>query len=182
MEPEDMKALIFVLNEILRQLIEGNRQLGVLSSQVDQLWQLLSPEEPVGFRVTMHQGANAMKVTAATVDVVINENGTATATLAPVDASGNDTSMPAGASVPAWVSSDPDISVAPAADGLSALFTAGTTPITAATVTATSTLADGSSIKGTTDPIDVVAAPPGAAVAFKITMSSTPAAGPAARR
>jgi hypothetical protein len=65
------------------------------------------------------------------------------------------------ASVPMWSSSDPSIVVSPSADGLSALLTAGTTPVKAATVTATaSLLADATAITGTTDPIDVVAQVP----------------------
>jgi hypothetical protein len=60
-----------------------------------------------------------------------------------------------------WSSSDPSIVVSPSADGLSALLTAGTTPVKAATVTATaSLLADATAITGTTDPIDVVAQVP----------------------
>lgn len=109
----------------------------------------------------------------ATMGIEVFENGQATCTLTPIDVNGNPTDMPAGATVPAWTASDPSIALSPSADGLTCLLTAGTVAVTGATVTATSTEADGTTqITGTSDPFDVVAQPPGAAVAFKITVSA----------
>jgi hypothetical protein len=154
--------------------IEANQETELANQErglvlLAKILEVLTPPAPVRFRIAL--GEVMAKVTKATVDFQINENGTATATLVPVDANGNDTSMPAGASVPVWTASDPDISVAQAADGMSAVFTAGTTAITAATATATSTLADGTTLTGTTDPIDVIPNPPGAATRFRIALS-----------
>ena len=104
------------------------------------------------------------------VDFVVFENGQATASLEPVDANQNVVPLPPGTSIPAWVASDPDISVSASADGLSALLTAGTTAITGATITVTATLPDGTALSGVSDPIDVVAQPPGSPVGFKIVL------------
>lgn len=100
------------------------------------------------------------KAVKATVDFQLKDNGTATATLTPIDAAGLSTSMPAGASVPVWASSDPGVVVTAAADGLSAQVAPATPPVlvTGAVITATATLADGTTtISGQGDPIDVVA-------------------------
>lgn len=139
-----------------------------------QILDLLTTPEAVAFRIQLQQGENMKSEHphAAGIDFQFFENGQATASLTPVDASGNATTMPAGSTVPAWVSSDPGITVSPAADGLSALLTAGGAPVTAATLTVTATLPDGTTtITGTSDPIDVVAQPPGSPVAFKIALS-----------
>lgn len=140
---------------------------------------LLSPAKAVAFAITLTPGDQMPKKNAVGIDFTIFENGMATATLTPVDAKGDPTSEPLDAAgnpvVPVWTASDPDIGISPSSDGLSALLTAGTTAITGATVTATATLTDGSTISGTSDPIDVVPQPPGAAVAFKIALSAAAA-------
>ncbi len=174
-----MRQIVIYLQQILSLLrekppkpVDYSASMARIEALLVRICDLLTPPAPVRFRITW--SSEMPKVTSATVDFTINENGTGTATLTPVDANGNDTTMPAGASVPAWVSSDPDISVAATVDGLSATVTAGTTPTTGATISVSSTLADGSTISGMSDPIDVVAAPPGAAVRFRIAMSASP--------
>jgi hypothetical protein len=101
-------------------------------------------------------------VSAAAVDFTLFDNGSAVATLTPKDKAGLDTAWPADASIPTGVSSDPGLVVAMAADGLSAIVTPSVPPVklTGATITFTGTLADGTVITGTSDPIDVVATGP----------------------
>lgn len=118
----------------------------------------------------------------AGLDFTFFENGQALVTLTPVDKDGNATSMPAGAGIPKWTVSNPAVTASPSADGLSCLLSDTNTPVTAATATATDSV---SGLTGTTDPFDVVAQPPGAAVAFKLTLSApagAPAAAPASAR
>lgn len=115
--------------------------------------------------------ANPVK---ASVDFRLVDNGSATATLTPVDTVGLATTLPAGTSTPTWTSSDPGVVVTAAADGLSAQVTPATPPVlvTGAVITATATLpnnADGSAgatITGSGTPIDVVAGGP---AGFQIT-------------
>ena len=100
------------------------------------------------------------KAVKAAVDFILKDNGTATATLTPIDAAGLATRLPDGAGVPVWTSSDAGVVVTAAADGLSAVVTPATPPVlvTGAVITATSTLADGvTTLTGSGDPIDVVA-------------------------
>lgn len=133
----------------------------------------LQPPSAVAFEIT-YEGETIMAKRKATVDFQLLDNGTAKATLTPIDAAGNPTSMPAlqagqagapGASVPAWTSSNPAITVAAAADGLSATLTP-TSLATGVIITATATLADGVTVlTGSGNPIDVVA---GTATAFAI--------------
>jgi hypothetical protein len=105
------------------------------------------------------------KVKDAGVDFVLLDNGKATATLTPVDSVGNPTTLPAGTPPPVWASSDPAVTVTPAADGLSAALAPSGSLATGVVITATATLPDGTVITGTGDPIDVV---PGTVSAFKI--------------
>lgn len=164
-------AVIIAAIKAIVDLVNHNTAL------TQEILNLITDPQAVAFRINLQQGENMNPINpkhphAAGIDFQFFENGQATASLTPVDASGNATTMPAGSTVPAWVSSDPGITVSPAADGLSALLTADGTPVTAATLTVTATLPDGTTtITGTSDPIDVVAQPPGSPVAFKIALS-----------
>ena len=164
-----MFGYFVILDKILCQLREESAQLRKVNHRLDLVLSVLDPKA-VGFRMELTQGD---KMATAAVDFTIFENGQATATLTPVDKNGNPTSMPPGASIPTWVSSDPSIIVSASADGLSALLTAGTVAVDNATITATATLPDGTTtLTGVSDPVDVVPQPPGSAVAFKIALSA----------
>lgn len=105
----------------------------------------------------------------ASVDFQLKDDGSATATLTPVDAAGLDAAMPAGATVPVWVSSNAAVVVTAAADGMTAAVKPSVPPVlvTGVTITATATLADGTTVlTGTSDPIDVVG---DVATGFRIT-------------
>jgi hypothetical protein len=107
----------------------------------------------------------------AGVDFQLFDNGSAVATLTPLDAVGIETTLPAGTPTPAWTSSDPGVVVSASTDGLSAIVTPATPPVLVqgATITATATLLDGTVITGTSEAIDVV---PGGPVGFQVVMSS----------
>lgn len=105
----------------------------------------------------------------ASVDFQLKDDGSAIATLTPVDAAGLDAAMPAGATVPVWVSSNPAVVVTAAPDGLTADIKPSVPPalVTGVMITATATLADGTTVlTGTSDPIDVVG---DVATGFRIT-------------
>ena len=102
----------------------------------------------------------------ATVDFQLADNGqTATATITPVDAVGEPTTLPAGTAPPSWTSSNPIITVTPSADGLSAalalaLPTPPPNPLpTGISITATATVASGT-ITGS-GLVDIVPGPAG---------------------
>lgn len=151
-------------NVILAEIQQTQAQQG---ETLKTILSFLQPPSPVAFDITYEEGAPIMAAKRkATVDFQLLDNGTAKATLTPVDAAGNPTSMPAGTTIPAWTSSNPAITIAPAADGMSATLTA-TALATAVVITATATLADGTTqLTGSGNPIDVVA---GGAVGFTIT-------------
>ena len=111
----------------------------------------------------------AGKVMKATLDFQLLDNGTATATLTPIDAAGLATTLPAGTPIPVWVSSDPSVVVTAAADGMSATVAPATPPVakTGVTISVSTTLASGTSISGS-DVVDVVA---GTATGFAIAMN-----------
>ncbi len=118
----------------------------------------------------------AKHATAVGVDFRILNDGTgATATLTPTNDAGVPKPMPAGASIPVWVASDPNVGVTPAADGMSANIgpkdPAKPVDLTGATATATSTLADGSTIVGTTPLFDIVVDPANVASKFQVVLS-----------
>ena len=112
----------------------------------------------------------AQKAVKASLDFQLLDSGQATATLSPVDAADIPTTLPAGTPVPTWTSSDPGITVTAAADGMSATVAPASPPVmvTAAVITATTTLASGTVLTGTSDPIDVVGGGP---TGFKIALS-----------
>jgi hypothetical protein len=125
-------------------------------------------DPPVAFQVdieTFQSQGEKMKQLKGKLKISILDNGTAKGTLTPVDAAGLPTSLPAGFSIPAWVSSDPGVVVTPAADGMSAVVAPATPPVlvTGASITVTSKSADGTAtLTGTTtDPINVIAGPAG---------------------
>jgi hypothetical protein len=105
-----------------------------------------------------------------TLDFQLPDTGTGTATLTPVDAKGNPTTLPAGTSVPTWTSSNVAITVTPAADGMSATLTP-TALATGVIIAASATLPNGTTITGQGDPIDVVAGP---AAGFKMVEAVNP--------
>jgi hypothetical protein len=97
------------------------------------------------------------------------DDGSASATLTTLDPKGNAIPFPAGASIPVWASSDPNVTVAAATDGQSATITDSGTLVTGVVITATATLADGTTTISGTGVIDVVAdasKPTGFKVAF----------------
>jgi hypothetical protein len=109
-----------------------------------------------------------MAISKATLDFQILDSGSATATLTPVDAEGFTTTLPDGTPIPSWVSSDPGVVVTPAADGMTATLAPSTPPVlvTGVTISASTTLAGGTVITGTSSPIDVVVGGP---TGFQIT-------------
>ena len=146
------------------ELAEIQISLQAQNQTLQTLLAILQPPSPVILKITFKENI-VMAKQKATVDFQLLDNGTATATLTPVDAAGNPTSMPTGASTPVWTSSNPAIIIAPAADGMSATLTP-TGLATGVVITATATLADGTTtLTGSGNPIDVVA---GAATAFAI--------------
>lgn len=127
------------------------------------------PRLPTKFEFSVHQGEKKV-VAKAAVDFVLNDAGTATATLSLVDAAGLPATLPTGStlSVPTWTPSSPAIVVTPAADGLSATITPATPPVLATDVTiaissAVMTNADASTVTiagVTSEGIDVVSGGP----------------------
>ena len=94
-----------------------------------------------------------MKATKGKVKLTFLDNGNATATLGLLDAAGLPSSLPTGSTISPipWVSSDANLIVTPAADGMSANLAPAVPPVlvTGATVTAgpaTITNADGSTV------------------------------------
>jgi hypothetical protein len=144
-------------------------QVSAVQATVDAIQKDVESENgpAVGFVITIQGDDFMAKVKTVGVDFVLHDDGSAAATLTPVDAAGVDTTMPAGAGVPVWTSSSPAVVVTAAADGLSAHLTpsAPAQLATGVIITATSTLADGATLSGSGDPIDVVG---GTAVGFKI--------------
>lgn len=121
---------------------------------------------------------NKMKKHSAGIDIAILINGTGIATISSItDVNGNPVSAPQGLSVPAWSSTNPAaLQVVPAADGMSAALT-GLSAATAVVLTADSKFVDANGVTqdvtGDGDPIDIAAAPPGAAAKFVITESAS---------
>jgi len=107
----------------------------------------------------------------ASVDFQLLDNGTALATATPQDAAGLTTTLPAGTSTPVWTSSDPGVTVVPVATdstGLTATVAPAVPPVllTGAVITVSATLASGTAISGSGNPIDVVS---GGASGFQVT-------------
>src|ERR1019366_2592587 len=91
------------------------QELAAVNSRLDQLFLILTPPPPVAFIITLTadtpsglaanhertQGVFNMagKVMKATLDFQLLDNGTATATLTPIDTAGLATSLPAGTPV-----------------------------------------------------------------------------------
>ena len=149
--------------------------LEALAGMVEDILETLTPPPPVAFRVTIRAGKNEGEVMAktagATVDFRLEDDGTLTGTLTPIDAAGLPTNqpLPVGTSVPVWTPSGPGLTITPAADGMSAVVTPAVPPVlvTGATITVSATLASGAIITGVSDPIDVVGGP---AVGFQIAL------------
>lgn len=131
-----------------------------------QILALLLPPPPVKFIITFIGEDTMGEIVKSSINFQLLDNGTATATLTPVDAAGNPTSMPTGATIPVWTSSDMAVSVLASGDGMSATLTPSGSLATGVIITADAILADGTThIMGTGNPIDVIAGP---ATGFKI--------------
>lgn len=86
------------------------------------------------------------------------DDGTAKASLSFLDPKNNPIPAPTGVTV-SWTSSDPNVVVAPATDGLSATLTPAGPLESGATITAVATLADGTTKLTATGTVNVVADP-----------------------
>jgi hypothetical protein len=120
------------------------------------------PNPPAGFEITLKgatpMAANKALKPKATIDFQLNDDGSATGTLTTVDTDQNPIPFPAGATIPAWTSSNAGLTVAASADGQSAVVTPTGVLLTDAVITVTSTLADGVTVlTGSSEGIDVVA-------------------------
>ena len=93
------------------------------------------------------------------IDFQLEEDGTATATVMPVDSIGLSPYPPPKISFLVWNSSNPAIVVTPDMGGMSARLMPSSPPVlaTGVTITVTTTLADGTTMSGTSGPISVVA-------------------------
>ena len=161
---DDTKESVAQNTVLLTAIRDG---LTATDAEVGKILEILTPPPPVAFRVTLTEGEDHMaKAVNATMDFQLLDNGSATATLTPIDSVGEPTTLPAGV-VPAWSSSDPAVVVVPAADGMSAALAPASPPVlaTGVVITASATLPSGAVITGSGDPIDVVAGGP---VGFKI--------------
>lgn len=156
--------------QIQAQLIIQDAAIIKVQATVDEIKKILESSHAVKLAVSYKEDSMDTKPKGklkAGVDFILHDDGTATATLTPVDAAGVQTTMPTGASVPAWTSNNPAIVVTAAADGMSAKLAPANPPVlaTGVIISASSTLADGTAISGQGDPIDVTG---GAAAGFKI--------------
>jgi hypothetical protein len=125
---------------------EERQDIAALEAGLLSIIAMLTPPPPVAFIMTLTTndglplgGESNMKHVSGKMKLTFNDNGSAVATLALVDSVGLVTSVPTGATlVTPWVSSDPNLIVTPATDGLSAQLTPATPPVlvTGATVTA----------------------------------------------
>jgi hypothetical protein len=182
----DLEEAVTVISTALNTLIEIDRQNNVLLQQL-----LNGPPtgEAVRFRITLNiEGANNMAPAQndATIDLQFDDKtGHASGLLTPVDSDVKDTNLPAGASTPVWDVVDASdspvtnvVTLTPSVNGMACDVQPATPPIDGVgyKLRAISTLADGTTqLKGESNPFDVVHTP-GAAVAFRIVMSSVPPA------
>jgi hypothetical protein len=156
---DDTKESVAQNTVLLTAIRDG---LTATDAEVGKILEILTPPPPVAFRVTLTEGEDHMaKAVNATMDFQLLDNGSATATLTPIDSVGEPTTLPAGV-VPAWSSSDPAVVVVPAADGMSAALAPASPPVlaTGVVITASATLPSGAAITGSGNPIDVVAGGP----------------------
>lgn len=128
-----------------------------------------APEPPAFFRIVLSSSStnqtnqtNYNKQGEVNMDFELRDDGNAIATLTDIkDSKGVPTTL--GDIVPVWTSSDPQVTVNAAPDGLTAAIMPNVNPgdplATGVIITATATLADGKVITDTNDenPIDVVA-------------------------
>ena len=177
---KDMSTALGTLTTTTTELLKLVGQLAkaeqVLNEKLDEVLVLLEPPPLVAFVVSItingpdgspskEQSMAAAKK--ATVDFQVLDNGTVKCVATPVDAMGNPPNppgLPAGSSAPAWKSSDDSaISIALDPADASGLTLIGT-PLklaTGITISVSCALADGTTITGDGDPIDVVAGPAG---------------------
>lgn len=166
------------LDEIEKTVNQSDMKLDqVIQTQAQQsqvlaeLLALLTPPPPVAFLMTFTGGSAEMsKPKSGKLKFNVLDNGHATATLQAVDAAGLAATLPAGTPPPSWSAANSDGSAAtaivltPAADGMSCDIAPSTPPTLASgiVVTASTTLPDGTAIKGdnSADPINVVSGGP----------------------
>jgi hypothetical protein len=174
-----LNQMFKVVKEILALDEQNNLLLKQNAAKLDRILFILEPPQPVKFVITL-LGENMTKPAVShNVKVTFQTDGTAKAVAAPTDQFGVATTLPAGASTPAWKSSDPglvatlDLTADPT--GLTAKLTPATPPVavTGASVSVSSTLADGSTvIQGTSDPADPINITGSAATGFKVTQGA----------
>lgn len=103
----------------------------------------------------------AVKSLGNAIAVTMLDDQKTTMHITPLDAAGNPTSLPTGAAVPTYASSDATVTLSPAADGLSCGIagvkgTAGTPTVTASFTNLDNTVATGSAaFTITIDPLEL---------------------------
>ena len=156
--------LLVVLTAAVGQLAaEDETDTTALEEGIAQIWTLLTtPPKPApvaGFKLEVLGDNMAKAAKINKMKVSLNPDGTATATISGVvDAFGNPTTFQ---NPPTYVcettpgaGADPNVTLAPAADGMTCLITAGTVLVAGDTLTAT-----GDGISESYNPITVVAGP-----------------------
>jgi hypothetical protein len=169
------------INQYLNQLIVGqqkiekqlaNQQVALAAMQVEiaQIIKYVSPRPAADFELTIQNSeGEQMAKTAARGKLKINvvDTGTLKATLTVLDDVGIPTVWD-GAAVPVYTTSNPAISLAPAADGMSAAITITQPPALAAgivvTVSGTNGRGNAVSADNSADPINITAGPAGSFV------------------
>ena len=161
-----------ILSEILSTLRQQEITLQRIAGTLQSINKLLTPK-PTGFKVTL-KGAKTMPAVKAVVDFQLIDSGTAKAVATPTDALGVAESLPAGSSAPSWAVTDasgnptPFLSLAPDASdpsGLTQIVTVSLSdPIpsplpSGLLVTVSASLPDGTVIKGSSQPVDIVPGP-----------------------
>jgi hypothetical protein len=164
---QDLANVVGSLQTTVGQL---EQQMTSVLQTVATLLQEITPPTPVVFKLQFTEGSAEMaKVASGKLKFNILDNGTATATLTPVDAAGVAVPWPSDASAITWTSSNPAVVVTPSTTNNLQAAVAPASPPTLATgvvITAQGTLADGTVVKGdnSADPINVVAGPAGSFV------------------
>jgi len=163
-------------NSLFQEVHKLNVKFDRLIILVEQILVALSPPIATGFKISIEKENQSMLK--AGVDLQILENGTVKYTATPVDAKGQPTTLPVGTPPLTWVASDPDLTLAsdPADTSgfnLSQIGTAGNVAVTGIVVTCSTTLPGATApITAAAAAIDIVPAPPGAAVGFVVTESA----------
>jgi hypothetical protein len=141
-------------------------QARIISNE-QRILELLGRSLPVAAKMTLTVNPKGEtpnmeeKAVKATLDLQLPDSGTGTAALTFTDAAGLPATLPTGI-VPVWSSSNPAIVLTPSADGTSCQFGPATPPVlaTGVVITAVTTLASGTVITATGNPIDVIGGGP----------------------